>query len=264
MEALRRNILRKYQQLLKRKLIRIKKYYQTSMKRRRESVATVYKRTTKFLTSNTANLLKKTMPNTKKYRFLEKAMERAEQNRHFNINKQYDCADDEKEDEYEGDQLDYFFGLNKKQTFWRDLEGEEQIRKDYYINHCGVSEEDYDLFYKKINFKKPTCSVQPKLKQVPFKIHKKMGRKNSYFRKDHTNNFWCEKTGILKMFMTNRKDSEYSSSDSYSECEPSQNASDSEQKNCDDFDLLTNHFNRLQVHGLSDFDLGSLEVSLVK
>ncbi|CAG9138443.1 unnamed protein product [Plutella xylostella] len=80
------------------------------MKRRRESVATVYKRTTKFLTSNTANLLKKTMPNTKKYRFLEKAMERAEQNRHFNINKQYDCADDEKEDEYEGDQLDYFLG----------------------------------------------------------------------------------------------------------------------------------------------------------
>ncbi|XP_037978328.2 prickle planar cell polarity protein 3-A isoform X2 [Plutella xylostella] len=66
------------------------------------------------------------------------------------------------------------------------------------------------------------------------------------------------------MFMTNRKDSEYSSSDSYSECEPSQNASDSEQKNCDDFDLLTNHFNRLQVHGLSDFDLGSLEGVRIK
>lgn len=233
----------------------LSKLFLNTMKRRKESVATVCRRTTKFLTFNTANLLKKTMANTKKYRFLEKAMEEYERSGHIYQSKQYVDTDSDDDDDL-GRELDYYLGVRNKETYWRDLEGEEQIRKDYYINHFGVTEDDYNQYYKKTYFKKPSHTVTPRLKQVPFKIHKKRSRKNSNFKREGSN-FWCEKTGILKMFLSNRKDSEYSSSDSYSECDTSPR--DNELK--DNFDFLTNNFKRFTDLDNLNLDGGSGEVS---
>lgn len=228
------------------------------MKRRKESVAMVCRKTTKFLTSNTANLLKKTMGNAK-YSFLEKAMEEYEMNCH--VYKEHIIDTDSSVDYEGGRELDYYLGVKKKETYWRDFEGEEQIRKDYYINHYGVTEDDYNCYYKKTYFIKTLSANAPRRKQVPFKIHRKRGRKNSNFKRDGYN-FWCEKTGILKMFMSNRKDSEYSSSDSYSECELS--PGDDALKHVNDFNYVTKHFKKFtNLDGVyNEGESGSGEVSV--
>lgn len=185
-----------------------------NLRRRRESVATVYRKTTKFLTSNTANLLKK-MPNNRKYRLLAKVMEECDQEENFVTDKttclesEDDCDDDLGERD-----LDYYLGVRSKESYWRDPAGKEQIRKDYLVYHCGISEEEYNKNYKRTNFPRTSYAIQPKLKQVPFKIHRKRRRSNT---RDES---WCEKSRIFKLF-ANKRDSD-STSDSYSECDSSE------------------------------------------
>lgn len=176
-----------------------------NMRKRRESVASVYRKTTKFLTSNTANLLKK-MPNNRKYRLLAKVMEEYESADDFKPDK--DCVTIDDDDDLGERDLDYYLGVRSKEIYWRDPVGKEQIRKDYLVYHCGISEDDYNQNYKTTNIK-VSYPIQPRLKQVPFKIHKKGRRVNV---RDES---WCEKTGIFKIF-ANKRESE--SSDSYSEC----------------------------------------------
>ncbi|CAG9784825.1 unnamed protein product [Diatraea saccharalis] len=180
-------------------------------KKRRDSVATVYKKTTKFLSSNTTNLLKK-MPNTIKYRLLDRLMEEYDHDSNLKQDVARNQTDEEDDDIGERD-LDYYLGVRKKEVYWRDPEGKEQIRKDFFINHCGVSEEEYCKNYQHINNISKESITQPKLKQVPFKIHKKRSKKDNLREGDS----WCEKSGIFKLFT--RRDSEYSTSDSYSEYE---------------------------------------------
>ncbi|CAG4976754.1 unnamed protein product [Colias eurytheme] len=184
-----------------------------NLKRRRESVATVYKKTTKFLTINTVNLLKK-MPNTKKYCLLAKIVDECQENERRN--KFEDRRSEEDSNSDNGDrELDYYLGVRKKETYWRDPIGKEQIRKDYLLYHCGVSEEDYEKFYKK-TIAKPSHVIQPRFKQVPFKIHKKRDKKAHSLREGVAES-WCEKRGIFKIF-GNKRESD-STSDSYSECD---------------------------------------------
>lgn len=178
-----------------------------NMRKRRESVASVYRKTTKFLTSNTANLLKK-MPNNRKYRLLAKVMEEYETTDILKLDK--DRFNVDNNDDLGERDLDYYLGVRSKEIYWRDPIGKEQIRKDYLVYHCGISEDDYNKNYKTTNIKVSySYPIQPRLKQVPFKIHRKGRRVNV---RDES---WCEKTGIFKIF-ANKRDSE--SSDSYSEC----------------------------------------------
>lgn len=175
-----------------------------NMRRRRESVVTVYKKTTKFLTTNTTNLLKK-MP---KYRLLTKMIEECEDK---DEEKNRTVVTSEEEDDLGERDLDYYLGVKKKENFWRDPASKEQIQKDFLLYHCGVTEEDYEKNYK-ISTPKVSSVVQPRLKQVPFKIHRK--RKVGSLKDDS----WREKS-LFKLFAYKRE-SEYSdSSDSYSECE---------------------------------------------
>ncbi|KAJ2946857.1 hypothetical protein O0L34_g16186 [Tuta absoluta] len=178
------------------------------LRKRRDSMASVYRKTTKFLTSNTTNLLKK-MPNNKKYRQLTRVSEDYEPNEDFKIDKNDFDKEIDEEDRGERD-LDFYLGVRNKESFWRDPEGKEQIRRDFLLYHCGVSEEDYEENYK-ASTPKSYYAVQPKLKQVPFKIHKK--RSNKMGKEES----WCEKTRLFKLF-ANKRDSEISS-DSYSEVE---------------------------------------------
>lgn len=176
-----------------------------NMRRRRESVASVYRKTTKFISSNTANLLKK-MPNTKKIR--SPSQSNAEELKTMSINNK---EDSETEDDDLGERdLDYYLGVKKKETYWRDPERTEQIVKDYLLYHCGVSEDDFNKYHKKI-VTKTSSIAEPRLKQVPFKIHKK--KKN-----DLKDDSWKDMAGFFKLFAY-RRDSEYSTSDSYSECD---------------------------------------------
>ncbi|KOB75415.1 putative membrane protein, required for N-linked glycosylation [Operophtera brumata] len=172
------------------------------MRRRRESVVTVYKKTTKFLTTNTTNLLKK-MPN-KKYRLLTKMNEECEDM----VEEKNDTIVTSEEDDELGERdLDYYLGVRKKEIFWREPASKEQIRKDFLLYHCGVTEEDYEKKYK-ISAPKVSSVVQPRLKQVPFKIHRK--RKARSMKDDS----WRENS-LFKLFAYKRE-SEYSdSSDSY-------------------------------------------------
>ncbi|CAD0198048.1 unnamed protein product [Chrysodeixis includens] len=117
-----------------------------NMRRRRESVASVYRKTTKFLTSNTANFLKK-KPGPKKSRILMKTVEDFEDNAEENFEKVEVPATDE--DDLGERDLDFYLGVSKRESYWRDPVGKEQIRKDYLVYHCGITEEDYDKNYKK-------------------------------------------------------------------------------------------------------------------
>ncbi|KPJ01626.1 hypothetical protein RR46_08663 [Papilio xuthus] len=196
-----------------------------NLKKRRESVATVCRKTTKFLTSNTANLLKK-VPNTRKYRLLARLVEDSEGNEEREFNKNEEEKDEGSDQDLGDRELDYYLGVRKKETFWRDLAGREQIRKDFLLNHCGVSEEDYDKLYSKPTATRKESFKQPKLKQVPFKITRKKHRRTGSVEGES----WREKGGIFKLF-SNRRDSD-TTSDSYSECD----SSDEEENN----DILKN------------------------
>lgn len=187
------------------------------MRRRKESVVTVYKKTTRFLTTNTTNLLKK-MPN-KKYQLLTKMVEDNE----AKILEKTKSVDIEEDDLGERD-LDYYLGVKKKENYWRDPASKEQIQKDFLLYHCGVTEEDYEKNYKK-STPKVFSIIQPRLKQVPFKIHRK--KKIGSVKDDS----WREKS-LFKLFAYKRE-SEYSdSSDSYSECESNEDGRDNIDRNC--------------------------------
>lgn len=151
------------------------------------------------------------MPNTKKSRQQMKTVEDFEDNIEEDVNKVEDTVIDD--DDLGERDLDYYLGVRKRESYWRDPAGKEQIRKDYLVYHCGITEEDYDKNYKKTVASKVSYVIQPRLKQVPFKIHRKR-RKNGDLKDDS----WRDKTGIFKLFAY-RRDSEYSTSDSYSECD---------------------------------------------
>lgn len=187
-----------------------------NMRRRRESVVSVYKKTTKFLTANTPNLLK-IMPN-RKYRLLTKMAEEYEINIEQNDDKNA-YTSEEGEDFGERD-LDYYLGVRKKEKYWRDPAGKEQIKKDFLLYHCGVTEEDYEKNYKK-SAPKVSYVVPPRLKQVPFKIHRKKKSQKGSLKDDS----WREKR-LFRLFAY-RRDSEESTSDSYSECDSSGEGKDS-------------------------------------
>lgn len=217
-------------------LITRKKIKRNEMKRRRESVASVYRKTTKFLSSNTAFLMKK-MPN-RRYRLLTKKDDFG-QSEDQNENSEELTEDDIDFGERD---LDYYLGVRTKETYWRDPEGKEQIRKDFLVYHCGVTLEEYEKLYKK-TVPKSTYVTQPRLKQVPFRIHRK--KRNSQLKREGES--WCEKTGIFKLFI--RRESEYStSSDSYSECES------------DDKGNETKDFISVMTKGFSSLSLGDNEV----
>ncbi|XP_063361302.1 uncharacterized protein LOC134650273 [Cydia amplana] len=221
---------------------RVKRYIakRNKMKRRRESVALVYRKTTKFLSTNTGFLMRK-MSN-RRYRFLKRAQDGVDQRVDHNQNKQ-EKIDDKDFGERE---LDYYLGVSTTETFWRDPEGKEQIRKDFLLYHCGVTEEDYEKLYKRTVLK-PSYVIQPRLKQVPFRIHRK--KRNNQIKREGES--WCEKTGIFKLF-GNRRDSEISTSDSYSECESSEDVRGAGTKN----DVFTNDMTK----SLSALNLGDNEV----
>ncbi|CAK1552810.1 unnamed protein product [Leptosia nina] len=182
-----------------------------TLKRRRESVATVYKKTTKFLTANTANLLKK-VPNSRKYCLLAKLVDdNEEQDRKANTEQE---ESDECSEDWGDRDLDYYLGVRKKETYWRDPIGKEQIKKDYLLYHCGVTEEEYEKFYKKA-VSKPSHVKKRRLRQVPFKIHKK--NKKAHSLRENAAEYWCEKKNIFKIFGNKREST--SASDSYSECD---------------------------------------------
>ncbi|KAG6462596.1 hypothetical protein O3G_MSEX013358, partial [Manduca sexta] len=176
------------------------------MKKRRESVASVYKKTTKFLSS--ASLLKK-MPNARKNRSPTKT-EEFELNE-FKTNKAASSDEDSDND------LDYYLGVRKEQKYWRDPSALEQIKKDYLIYHCGVTEEDYNMTYRK-TAPEIYHKVKRRLKQMPFKIH----RKKKSEVKDES---WRDRGGFFKLF-AHRRDSEYSTSDSYSDCDSEERVSE--------------------------------------
>ncbi|CAH2106991.1 unnamed protein product [Euphydryas editha] len=238
------NILKFLKRLFNQKDSKRRNMY--NLKRRRESVALVYRKTTKFLSSNTANFLKKT-PNTKKYNLLARIVEEYQKNNDKD-NKNCDEKDDNDSINDLGERdLDYYLGVREKVTYWRDPEGNEKIRKDYLLYHCGITEEDYEKNYKRTIVPRATYPVHPKLKQVPFKIHKKEKKVNSF--KEGVTESWVEKKGIFKLF-GNRRDSD-TTSDSYSECD-----SNEEAKYIDDIDYdkddneeiiwnVTNNFNDL-------------------
>lgn len=193
----------------------IRKRKINNMRRRRESVVSVYKKTTKFL-SNTPNLLK-IMPN-RKYRLLTKTFEESEGTIEQRQEEITFTSEDEKD--FGERDLDYYLGVRKKEKYWRDPAGKEQIRKDFLLYHCGVTEEDYEDNYKK---SAPNVSyvIQPKLKQVPFKIHRKNKTQKGSFKDDS----WRERK-LFRLFAYKR-DSEYSTSDSYSECDSTDERKDS-------------------------------------
>jgi hypothetical protein len=237
-----------------------------TMKRRRESVASVYKRTTKFLSSNTAVLLSK-MPNNKKYRLLAKIMEECDQLSGNKVNENYEHVSEDEDDLGERE-LDYYMGVRKKEVYWRDPEAKEQIRRDFLVYHCGITEDDYNQNYKNTNTVNVPHISQPKLKQVPFKIHKKKTRKDIQSKEDS----WREKTGIFKLF-ANRRDSEFSTSDSYSEYDTDDEAKDTDNKDnisdtgnerSDVVRDMTEQFNYLNVYNNRALeDMISLEVRIV-
>lgn len=219
-------------------------------------MASVYKKTTKFLSLNTTNLLKK-MPNTRKYRLLTKVMEDCDPTASLKLNKCEIPTDDEIDDLGERD-LDYYLGVRQKEVYWRDPVGKEQIRKDFLINHCGITEDEYDKKYKTLNSLKVSFVTQPKLKQVPFKIHKKKSKKDFHMCEGDS---WREKTGIFKLF---RRDSEYSTSESYSEYDSNEDDKISEDVRENDVEEnidrgVAKHFNYLSMYDGSD-DMLSLEV----
>lgn len=219
-------------------------------------MASVYKKTTKFLSSNTTNLLKK-MPNTRKYRLLTKVMEEYDRTESQKMTKCEVPTDDEIDDLGERD-LDFYLGVRQKEVYWRDPVGKEQIRKDFLINHCGISEVDYDKNYKTLNSLKVSFVIQPKLKQVPFKIHKKKIKKDMHMRDGDS---WREKTGIFKLF---RRDSEYSTSESYSEYDSNEDdkVSEDARGNNDEDNIdgdVAEHFNYLSIYDSLD-DLLPLKV----
>lgn len=182
------------------------------MKKRRESVASVYKRTTKFLTTNTTTLLR-IRSNSKRYNTTTANSD--EVGKDNDKNDRIHFANDE-EDLGERD-LDYYMGVRKRETYWRDPSAIEQLRRDYLVYHCGVTEEEYEAKYKKSYPETRPLEIKPKLKQVPFKIHRKK-------KGDNKDDLWKEKSGIFKLFV-HRKDGEYSTSDSYSECDSEDMAS---------------------------------------
>lgn len=197
-------------------------------KGRRESITSAYKKTTKFLTEN-KNLIMKRMPHVKKYRhdlrsgkFVNNVYQKVEYR---------DASDDSSSEESDfGERdLDYYLGVRTNETYWRDPEREEQLRKDDLINHCGVSEEDYNDHYKR-TVKKHKLKTT-KLKQVPFRIYKK---KRSLFQKDDLS-LWSD--NILKIFIGNKRLSE-STSNSYSDYE-SPDAKDNTNQSID-FELHEN------------------------
>lgn len=218
-----------------------------NIKRRRDSVASVYRRTTKFLSVNTPNLLKK-MATNKKNQLLDKIIEEQERNQIMKNKIKRSTYFDEDDDDSGERELEYYLGVKKKDVCWRDKEGQEQIRKDYLLYHCGISEEDYIVNFKK-NIPKPTFTVQPRLKQVPLKIHKKKPKKQN--GKEES---WCERSKIFKLF-TNKKDSESTSSsysiDSIEEVvrtvDSTEHVEDNSDKLLDDVEFMTVKLDNLLV-----------------
>lgn len=217
-----------------------------NIRRRRESVASVYRRTTKFLSANTPNLLKKMAPN-KKNQLLAKIIEEQERN-HIIRNKTKRSICSEEDDDLGERELEYYLGVRKKEFCWRDKEGQEKIRKDYLLYHCRISEEEYNAHFKK-SIPRPTYNVQPRIKQVPLKIHKKKPKKQN--GKEES---WCERSKIFKLF-TNKKDSE-STSSSYSiesieeivrSVESTENVEDDAKKLTDDIELMTVNLNNVYL-----------------
>lgn len=164
------------------------------------------------------------------------------------------------EDDLGERELDFYLGVSKRESYWRDPVGKEQIRKDYLVYHCGITEEDYDKNYKKNVVPKVSYVIQPKLKQVPFKIHRKR-RKNGDLRDDS----WREKSGIFKLFAY-RRDSEYSTSDSYSECDSNEdNKVDRLQStNEDDVEDMIGYLNELRTCGSDDMTEVRKDISAVE
>lgn len=179
------------------------------------------------------------MPNNKK-QFLSETI-RDSQNKADKIVKAIDDVTEEDDDLGERD-LDYYLGVKKKENYWRDPVGKEKIRKDYLVYHCGVTEDDYDQKYRKDIVPKPSYVIPPRLKQVPFKIHRK--RRNGDLKDDS----WRDKSGIFKLFAY-RRDSEYSTSDSYSECDSNEDIKASEifRTNEDDIEDIIDYLNELDT-----------------
>lgn len=218
-----------------------------NIKRRRDSVASVYRRTTKFLSANTPNLLKK-MATNKKDQLLAKIIEEQERNQIMRNKIRRSIYFDEDDDDLGGRELEYYLGVRKKDTCWRDKDGQEKIRKDYLLYHCRISEEEYIVNFKK-KIPRPTYTVQPRLKQVPLKIHKKKPKKQN--GKEES---WCERSKIFKLF-TNKKDNESTSSsysiDSIEEIvrkgDSIQDVEDDADKLYDDVELMTEKLDNLFV-----------------
>lgn len=217
-----------------------------NIKRRRDSVASVYRKTTKFISANTPNLLKKMAAN-KKNQLLAKIIEEQERNQIMRNKVKRSTYLNEDDDDSADRELDYYLGVRKKEIYWRDREGQEQIRKDYLLYHCRISEEEYIVKFKK-NIPRPTYVVQPKLKQVPLKIHKKKPKKQN--EKEES---WCERSKIFKLF-TNKKDNQ-SSSSSYSidsiedlvRTDSTENVEDNADKLQDDIEFMTVKLDNLFV-----------------
>lgn len=163
------------------------------------------------------------MPN-KKYRILTQ-IDEFEAN--TDINNKTEVVSEEEEDLAGERDLDYYLGVRKKENFWRDPANKEQIKKDFLIYHCGVTQEDYERNYQK-QTPKLSDIVQPRLKQVPFKIHRK--KKTSSVKDDS----WREKR-LFRIFAHKRESD--STSDSYSECDSEERNSDTDSRNSDDSEV---------------------------
>lgn len=218
-----------------------------NIKRRRDSVASVYRRTTKFLSANTPNLLKK-VANNKKNQLLNKIIEEQERYQTMRNQTRKSRYFDEVDDDLGERELEYYLGVRKKEICWRDKEGHEQIRKDYLLYHCRISEEEYIVNCKK-NVLRPTYIVQLRLKQVPLKMHKKKPKKQN--GKEES---WCERSKIFKLF-TNKRDNESTSSsysidsseDAIRTVDSVQHAEDDGDKLDDDIEFMTEKLDNLFV-----------------
>ncbi|CAB3243477.1 unnamed protein product [Arctia plantaginis] len=180
------------------------------------------------------------MPNNKKH-FVSQTTEHSQDNADKIVKAIDDVTD---EDDNLGErELDYYLGVRKKENYWRDPMGREKIRKDYLVYHCGVTEDDYDKKYKKEIASRASYVIPPRLKQVPFKIHRK--KRNGDLKDDS----WRDKSGIFKLF-AHRRDSEYSTSDSYSECDSNEDMKVSEifRSNENDLEDIIDYLNELDTN----------------
>lgn len=236
-----------------------------NFKRRRDSVASVYRKTTKFLSANTPNLLKKVPLNKKQQLLVNIILEQERKQMIKNkIRRRQKYAYIEEDDDDLGErELEYYLGVRKKENCWRDKEGPELIRKDYLLYHCGVSEDDYILNFQK-SIPRSTYTVQPKSKKVPLKIHKKKSKKEN--RREES---WCERSKIFKLF-TNKKENE-STSSSYSidsieeavrELDATDDAEEDTEKIYDDIEFMTKQLDNIYVCDNVEILLREVRISI--